>query len=77
MLYQCSPFIIIKNGLFESIFFFYKCKMQNKVSDKEVLYVKKSRFDPKKITFNLFLKKLEERIQKYYVPNNLCKTEKQ
>ena len=51
--------------------------MQNKVSDKEVLYVKKNRFDPKKITFNLFLKKLEERIQKYYVLNNLCKTEKQ
>ena len=50
--------------------------MQDKVSDKEVLYVKKNRFDPKKKSFNTFLKKLEERMQKYYTSNNLCKMKK-
>ena len=51
--------------------------MQNKVSDKEVLYVKKNRFDPKKKPLNAFLEKLEERIKKYYAVNNSCKTQKQ
>ena len=50
--------------------------MQNKVSNKEVLYVKKNRFDPKKKSVNTFLKKLEERMQKYYTSNNLFKMKK-
>ena len=51
--------------------------MQDKVSETDVLYVNKNRFDPKKKSFNIFLKKLEERIQKYYTSNNLCKMKKQ
>ena len=51
--------------------------MQDKVSEKEVLYVKKNRFDPKKKTDNIFLDKLERRMREYYELNNFRKTEKQ
>ena len=51
--------------------------MQDKVSEKEVLYVKKNRFDPKKKTTNIFLEKLERRIREYYELNNSLKTKTQ